>query len=79
MRNNIETYLASCYAYYVLDEPFLEDQEHDAICQYILSNYDKFEKHPLIEYVSKDALKCNSYLGEYPITIDILYKIFKKG
>ena len=58
-------YLMAAYAYYIQDDPILEDHMFDRMAKKILANYEAiehFHKHLL----TKDDLRAGTFLGEYP-------------
>lgn len=61
-------YIMAAYAYYVEDDPILEDYMFDKMAVKILNHYDEIE-HFHKEFLTKDALTAGTYLGEYPSRI----------
>jgi len=61
-------YIMAAYAYYVDDDPILEDYMFDRMATKILTHYDEIE-HMHKHLLSKDALSAGTYLGEYPLRI----------
>ena len=62
-------YLMAAYAYYVQDDPILEDSTFDRLAKRMLAQWDDiehFHKHLL----STDDLTAGTYLGEYPKRIE---------
>ena len=62
---HIPWYLMAAYAYYVEDNPILEDKTFDMIAKRILNNWDEIE-HFNKKCLSKDMLEAGTFLGEYP-------------
>lgn len=58
-------YLMAAYAYYVIDDPLLEDSTFDRLAKKMLANWDKIE-HMHKDFITKDMLQAGTYLGEYP-------------
>lgn len=61
----IPWYLMCSYAYYVEDDPILNDLMFDQMAKDILEHWDEIE-HFHKHLISKDDLEAGSYLGEYP-------------
>ena len=61
----IPWYLMAAYAYYVEDEPILEDVMFDRLAKKLLKVFDEVE-HVHKELLTKDMLEAGTYLGEYP-------------
>ena len=61
----IPWYIMAAYAYYVDDNPILEDTTFDKLANKILKVWDKIE-HMHKDYINQDMLKAGTYLGEYP-------------
>jgi len=61
----IPWYLMASYAYYVEDEPILEDVMFDRLSKKLLKVFDEV-KHVHKELITKDMLEAGTYLGEYP-------------
>lgn len=64
----IPWYLLSAYAYYVEDDPILEDNVFDRMAKKILENWDEIE-HMHKSLLNEDMLKGGTYIGEYPSRI----------
>jgi hypothetical protein len=62
---SIPWYLMACYAYYVEDNPILEDASFDRLTKKILKDWDNIE-HIHKPYLTKDMLEAGTFLGEYP-------------
>lgn len=62
--NPVAMYLMAAYAYYVEDEPIMDDHSFDMLAQEILRDWDKWSKHP--HCPTQDDLRAGTYLGEYP-------------
>lgn len=58
-------YIMAAYAYYVEDDPILEDRTFDIIAKRILEHWDEID-HRHKEYLTKDMLVAGTYIGEYP-------------
>ena len=61
-------YIMAAYAYYVEDDPILEDSMYDTIGKRLLEHWDEIE-HRHKDYLSKDMVSAGTYLGEYPLQI----------
>lgn len=61
-------YMMACYAYYVDDNPILEDAAFDKLTQKIIKNWNEIE-HIHKTCLSVDMLEAGTYLGEYPSRI----------
>ena len=61
-------YIMAAYAYYVEDDPILEDSRFDMMSNRILEHWDEIE-HRHKKYLTKDMLKAGTYIGEYPSQI----------
>jgi len=61
-------YLMAAYAYYVEDNPILEDSTFDKMAKRILDQWDEIE-HPHKKCLSKDMLEAGTFLGEYPTRV----------
>tara|TARA_B110000858_G_scaffold181637_1_gene220276 strand:+ start:314 stop:529 length:216 start_codon:yes stop_codon:yes gene_type:complete len=59
----------AAYAYYVEDNPILEDTTFDKMSQRILEHWDAIE-HRHKDCLSKDMLEAGTYLGDYPPQIE---------
>ena len=62
-------YLMAAYAYYVIDDPLLEDTTFDRLAKKMLANWDNIE-HMHKGLITVDMLKAGTYLGEYPKRIE---------
>ena len=69
-------YLMACYAYYVDDEPILEDVIFDRLTKKLLKVFDDIE-HMHKKHITKDMLEAGTYLGEYPPRIPYAVKDIK--
>jgi hypothetical protein len=69
----IPWYLMACYAYYVEDEPILEDAMFDRLSKKLLKVFDDVE-HIHKDYITKEMLEAGTYLGEYPSRIKYAVK-----
>ena len=58
-------YIMAAYAYYVEDDPILEDSRFDMMANRILEHWDEIE-HRHKKYLTKDMLKAGTYMGEFP-------------
>ena len=65
----IPWYIMAAYAYYVEDNPILEDTTFDKMSQRILEHWDAIE-HRHKDCLSKDMLEAGTYLGDYPPQIE---------
>ena len=61
-------YLMASYAYYVEDDPILEDNICDKMAKRMLEVWDEIE-HIHKDYLNKDMLKAGTFVGEYPTRI----------
>jgi hypothetical protein len=68
MNMYVPWYIMAAYAYYVEDDPILEDSRFDTIAKRILDHWDEIE-HRHKKYLTKDMLKAGTYIGEYPTQI----------
>ena len=66
---SIPWYLMAAYAYYIEDDPILEDRDFDLLAKKILKDWDEIE-HIHKEYLTKDMLKAGTYMGDYPSRIE---------
>lgn len=58
-------YIMAAYAYYVEDNPILEDSMFDMLSKRLLEHWDEIN-HRHKSYLNKDMLIAGTYLGEYP-------------
>ena len=65
---HIPWYLMAAYAYYVEDDPILEDKTFDMIAKRILDHWDEIE-HPHKNCLNKDMLEAGTFIGEYPTRV----------
>jgi len=61
-------YLMAAYAYYVEDNPILEDWMFDRLAQKLLKDWDQVE-HMHKDFLNEDMLKAGTFVGEYPSRI----------
>lgn len=61
-------YLMAAYAYYVEDDPILEDARFDHMAKRILHLWDEIE-HMHKDKLTKSDLEAGTFLGEYPSRI----------
>lgn len=61
-------YIMACYAYYVEDDPLLEDAMFDRLANKIIDNWDTID-HFHKDYLTLDMLKAGTYLGDYPLRV----------
>jgi hypothetical protein len=61
-------YLMAAYAYYVEDDPILEDSTFDKLAKRMLELWDEIE-HPHKKYLNKDMLEAGTFVGEYPTRV----------
>lgn len=66
---SVPWYLMAAYAYYIEDDPILEDRDFDLLAKKILKDWDEIE-HIHKDYLSKDMLKAGTYMGDYPSRIE---------
>ena len=66
---NVPWYIMAAYAYYVDDDPILEDSTFDRLAKKILKEWDEIT-HRHKEYLNKDMLEAGTYIGEYPPQIE---------
>ena len=69
--------MMACYAYYVDDEPILEDVIFDRLTKKLLKVFDDVE-HMHKELITKDMLEAGTYLGEYPPRIQYAVQDIKR-
>jgi hypothetical protein len=62
---NVPWYIMAAYAYYVDDDPILEDSTFDRLAKKILKEWDEIT-HRHKEYLNKDMLEAGTYMGDYP-------------
>lgn len=62
-------YLMAAYAYYVEDDPIMEDRDFDLLAKKLLKDWDEVE-HIHKEYLTKDMLEAGTYIGDYPSRIE---------
>jgi len=62
-------YLMAAYAYYVEDDPIMEDRDFDLLAKKLLKDWDEVE-HMHKHYLSKDMLKAGTYIGDYPSRVE---------
>jgi len=62
--NPVAMYMMAAYAYYVEDDPIMDDWSFDQYALIILEDYEKWSKHP--HCPSREDLEAGTYLGEYP-------------
>ena len=62
-------YIMASYAYYVEDDPIMEDTLFDKMAKRILEHWDEIE-HRHKSYLNKDMLVAGTYLGDYPPQIE---------
>ena len=62
--NPVAMYMMAAYAYYMDDDPIMDDWSFDMLAKQILEDYETHSKHP--HCPSEDDLKAGTYLGEYP-------------
>lgn len=61
----ITFYMMACYAYYVLDDPFMSDADFDWLVKFVKKNYGKIN-HPHKQYVTLDVLDAGTAPTKYP-------------
>jgi len=66
---NVPWYIMAAYAYYVDDDPILEDSTFDRLAKKILKEWDEIT-HRHKEYLNKDMLEAGTYMGDYPPQIE---------
>ena len=81
----IRNYAANSYLYYRCDWSAITDGEYDALCKWILQNYDWIKPHDISGYLSKESLECGSgfdiadkVCGQTKDYADMLYKLANK-
>lgn len=62
-------YLMAAYAYYVEDNPILEDHTFDTLAKRIVVNWDSIE-HIHKDRLTKDMLEAGTFLGDYPPQVE---------
>ena len=63
----VAMYMMAAYAYYVEDDPIMDDWSFDMLAKQILEDYETHSKHP--HCPSQDDLRAGTYLGEYPLIV----------
>jgi len=58
-------YIMAAYAYYVEDEPILEDKTFDLLSRRIVDKWNEID-HRHKTYLDLDMLKAGTYIGDYP-------------
>lgn len=58
-------YLMASYAYYVQDDPILEDHVYDTLAKRILAEWDNIDHHHK-NLLNKDMLEAGTFMGDYP-------------
>lgn len=58
-------YIMASYAYYVEDDPLLEDAVFDRLAKRLLESWDTVD-HFHKDHLSVDMVKAGTYIGEYP-------------
>lgn len=66
---SVPWYIMAAYAYYIEDDPILEDRDFDLLAKKILKDWDEIE-HIHKDYLSKDMLEAGTYMGDYPSRIE---------
>jgi hypothetical protein len=61
----IPWYIMAAYAYYVDDNPIMEDTTFDRLTKKLLTHWDSVE-HTHKEFLNKDMLEAGTFLGDYP-------------
>lgn len=56
----IRSYAALSYLYYERDISLVDDQSYDALCKWLLENWDWIKPHDLNNYLQKDALEAGT-------------------
>ena len=64
----IPWYIMAAYAYYIDDDPILEDRTFDLLAKKILKDWDEIT-HLHKDCLTEDMLKSGTYLGEYPTRV----------
>ena len=63
-------YIMASYAYYVEDDPIISDRLFDKMAKTMLDEWETID-HFHKEYLTVDALKAGTYLGEYPSRVKV--------
>lgn len=58
-------YIMAAYAYYVDDDPIMQDNMFDRLAKRILEHWDEID-HYHKDLLTKDMLTAGTFLGEYP-------------
>lgn len=58
-------YLMACYAYYVLDDPFMSDQDFDWLAKKTLDEWDSITHRHKV-FLNKDILRAGTQPISYP-------------
>lgn len=61
-------YIMAAYAYYVEDDPIMEDSLFDKLSKKLLKEWDNIE-HYHKHHLNKDMLYAGTYIGEYPARV----------
>lgn len=77
MKHPIARYLMCAYAYYIEDDPLIDDSEFDDLSKYILHYYDRLE-HMHKHLLTKDDLRAGTYLGKYPLLVSTSVDHYRK-
>lgn len=56
----IRAYAAHSFLYYVKDSPVISDGDYDALCKFLLENYDWIKPYDLNNYLDAGCLKAGS-------------------
>ena len=62
--NPVAMYLMASYAYYVEDDPIMNDWTFEEYGRKLYENYDAYKAHP--HCPSREDLEAGTYLGPYP-------------
>ena len=74
--NPVAMYLMAAYAYYMEDDPIMDDHSFDMLAVAILDDWDKWSQHP--HCPTQDDLRAGTYLGEYPMIVQGALNAYRK-
>lgn len=56
----IRSYAANSFLYYRCDWSPISDGDYDALCKWLLENYDWIKPHDVSGYLSRESLRCGT-------------------
>jgi len=72
----VAMYMMAAYAYYMDDEPIMDDHSFDMLAKEILDDWDKWSQHP--HCPTQDDLRAGTYLGEYPTIVRVALDSYRR-